>query len=157
LKRGWETEITNDLAHFLSSATSVYLGTANRDLQPYIQHRGGPPGFIRVLDRARLGFADFRGNRQYITTGNLEENPHAFLFVMDYATRTRVKIWGSAQSVAWSDEWRERLFPAGYDARPEQAIIFTVAAWDQNCNQHIPRLLPSDDLPRRSRRRRSSS
>lgn len=143
---GWSTGITDDLARFLSAATSVYLGTSNCVMQPYIQHRGGPPGFIRVLDEARFGFADFRGNRQYITAGNLEENPRAFLFVMDYATRIRVKIWGRASVFAWNREWRDRLFPDGYDARPEQAIIFTVAAWDRNCNQHIPRLVPAKDM-----------
>lgn len=94
--RGWSTAISDDLARFLSAATSVYIGTTNSDMQPYIQHRGGPPGFIRVLDEARFGFADFRGNRQYITAGNLKDNPRAFLFVMDYTTRTRVKIWGDA-------------------------------------------------------------
>ena len=143
---GWPTGITDDLARFLSAATSVYLGTSNREMQPYIQHRGGPPGFIRVLDEARFGFADFRGNRQYITAGNLEDNPRAFLFVMHYATRTRVKIWGRASVVAWNREWQDRLFPDGYDARPEQVIIFSVAAWDRNCNQHIPHLVAAEEV-----------
>jgi predicted pyridoxine 5'-phosphate oxidase superfamily flavin-nucleotide-binding protein len=144
--RGWSTAISDDLARFLSAATSVYIGTTNSDMQPYIQHRGGPPGFIRVLDEVRFGFADFRGNRQYITAGNLEDNPRAFLFIINYTTRTRVKIWGRASVVEWNLEWQDRHFPDGYDARPEQAIIFTVAAWDKNCNQHIPQLLPADDM-----------
>lgn len=146
LTRGWSTTISDDLARFLSAATSVYIGTANSDMQPYIQHRGGPPGFIRVLDRVQFGFADFRGNRQYITAGNLEDNPRAILFVMDYATRMRVKIWGRASVVRWNQEWQDRLFPEGYDAQSEHAIIFTVTAWDRNCNQHIPKLLQADDV-----------
>jgi uncharacterized protein len=111
--RGWSTAISDHLARFLSAAPSVYIGTTNSDMQPYIQHRGGPPGFIRVLDEARFGFADFRSNLQYITAGNLKDNPRAFLFVMDYTTGTRVKIWGRASVVGWNHEWQDRLFPDG--------------------------------------------
>ena len=142
-KGGWPSTITEDLAAFLSGADSFYLATANAAGQPYIQHRGGPPGFLRVLDDKTLGFADFRGNRQYITTGNLSDNPQAFIFVMDYLNRRRVKIWGAARVVEADAELIARLFPIGYDARPEQAILFTIAAWDVNCPQHIPRKVPA--------------
>ncbi len=145
-KRGWPTEISDDLAHFLSAVQSFYLGTTNGEGQPYIQHRGGPPGFIRLLDKRTLAFADFRGNRQYITLGNLKDNPRAFMFVMDYETGQRVKIWGTASVVDWSREWEDRLAPKGYDAKPEQAILFTVAAWDRNCHQHIPRKIPAEKM-----------
>jgi predicted pyridoxine 5'-phosphate oxidase superfamily flavin-nucleotide-binding protein len=145
-KRGWPTEISDDLAHFLSAVQSFYLGTTNGEGQPYIQHRGGPPGFIRLLDKRTLAFADFRGNRQYITRGNLKDNPRAFMFVMDYETGQRVKIWGTASVVDWSREWEDRLAPKGYDAKPEQAILFTVAAWDRNCHQHIPRKIPAEKM-----------
>ena len=82
---GWQTTVTPDLAEFLADLDMFYLGTANADGQPYIQYRGGPPGFLKVIDDHTLGFADFGGNRQYITLGNLSENPKAFLFLMDYA------------------------------------------------------------------------
>jgi predicted pyridoxine 5'-phosphate oxidase superfamily flavin-nucleotide-binding protein len=138
-KGGWQSTITEDLAAFLSEVDSFYLATANAMGQPYIQHRGGPRGFLRVLDDKTLGFADFRGNRQYITAGNLADNPQAFIFVMDYLNRRRIKIWGAASVVEADAELIARLFPSGYDARPEQAILFTIAAWDVNCPQHIPR------------------
>jgi predicted pyridoxine 5'-phosphate oxidase superfamily flavin-nucleotide-binding protein len=135
---GWETRITPDLAAFIASLSSVFLGTASAGGQPYIQHRGGPPGFLRVLDERTIGFADFTGNRQYITQGNLSENPKAMLFLIDYAAQQRVKIWGEARVVEDDPDLVARLMPADYDARPEQAIVFTVAAWDVNCPQHIP-------------------
>lgn len=138
-KGGWPTTVTEELAAFLAEADSFYFGTANAAAQPYIQHRGGPPGFLRVLDQKTLGFADFRGNRQYITVGNLQDNPRAFIFVMDYATRRRVKMWGHATVVEADAELVSRLFPNGYRAKVELAILFTIAAWDVNCPQHIPR------------------
>ncbi|MBS0389179.1 MAG: pyridoxamine 5'-phosphate oxidase family protein, partial [Proteobacteria bacterium] len=134
----WETTITPELADFIAAQTSVYLATANAVGQPYIQHRGGPPGFLRVIDEHTLAFADFVGNRQYITTGNLQENPRAHLFLMDYAQRRRIKIWGSARVVADDAALLASLMPPGYKARGEQVIVFTVAAWDSNCPQHIP-------------------
>ncbi len=145
-KGGWATSITPDVAAFIAEARSFYLATANGDGQPYIQHRGGPPGFLRVLDEKTLAFADFAGNRQYITTGNLADNPRAFIFIMDYARRRRLKIWGSARVVADDPELIARLFPDGYRARPEQAILFTVEAWDRNCPQHIPQLFHAEDV-----------
>jgi predicted pyridoxine 5'-phosphate oxidase superfamily flavin-nucleotide-binding protein len=134
----WETAITPELAAFIAAQTSVYLATANAAGQPYIQHRGGPAGFLRVVDEHTIAFADFVGNRQFITTGNLGENPRAHLFLMDYAHRQRIKIWGTARIVEGDAGLLASLMPAGYKARGEQAIVFTVAAWDSNCPQHIP-------------------
>jgi len=134
---GFRTAITPDLAAFLEGIDTAFLATASRDGQPYAQHRGGPKGFIRALDERTLGFADYRGNRQYITLGNLSENTKAFLFLMDYAHRRRVKIWGKARVVD-DPETVARLMPEGYSARPEQAVLFDVEAWDVNCPQHIP-------------------
>ena len=131
----WETRITPDLAEFIAAQTSVFFATANKEGQPYIQHRGGPPGFLRVLDDRTIGFADFTGNRQYISTGNLADNPRAFLFLIDYRRRRRIKIWGEARVAA---DLAAKLMPEGYKARPEQAVVLTVSAWDANCPQHIP-------------------
>ncbi len=135
----WETAITPDLAAFIAAQRSVFFATANLDGQPYIQHRGGPPGFLRVVDEHTLAFADFVGNRQYITLGNLADNPKAQLFLIDYATRRRVKIWGEARVVEGDRKLIATLMPEGYRARPDQVIVFTVTAWDSNCPQHIPR------------------
>ena len=134
----WQTRITPDLADFIERQISVFLGTASSNGQPYIQHRGGPPGFLKALDDRTIGFADFRGNRQYITLGNLAENPKAHLFLIDYAARQRVKIWGEARVIEDDPGLIARLAPAIYGARPEQAILFSVSAWDANCPQHIP-------------------
>ena len=143
---GWRTAITPDLAGFLAECRSLYLATASADGQPYVQHRGGPPGFVRVLDERTLGFADFKGNRQYITTGNLAENRKAFIFVMDYAQRRRVKLWGRARVVEGDAALLARLWPEGYQARPEQVIVFEVEAWDTNCPQHIPQMFHAEDV-----------
>src|SRR5262245_27012021 len=121
---GWETRVTPGLAEFLAERDSFYLATANADGQPYVQHRGGPRGFLRALDERTLAFADFRGNRQYITLGNLAENDRAFIFLMDYARRRRVKIWGRARVVDDDPSLLERLSDAAYRGRPEQAILF---------------------------------
>jgi predicted pyridoxine 5'-phosphate oxidase superfamily flavin-nucleotide-binding protein len=145
-KGGWQTRITPDLAGFIESQTSVFLATANAQGQPYIQHRGGPAGFLRVLDDKTIGFADFAGNRQYITQGNLADNPKAHLFLIDYAHKQRVKIWGEARVVENDDALTARLMPQGYKARPEQAILFTVTAWDANCPQHIPQRFEAADV-----------
>jgi predicted pyridoxine 5'-phosphate oxidase superfamily flavin-nucleotide-binding protein len=134
----WETRVVPQLARFIAAQRSVFLGTASASGQPYIQHRGGPPGFLHVLDDKTIGFADFRGNRQYITLGNLSENPKAILFLIDYAARRRVKIWGEARVIEGDAELSERLMPKSYRARPEQVILFSVHAWDVNCQQHIP-------------------
>ena len=134
---GWSDRITPELARFVAERDSFYLATAGRDGQPYAQHRGGKPGFLKVLDQKTLAFADFRGNRQYISAGNLSENPKAFIFLMDYANRRRIKIWGRARVVGDDPALLERLKDADYKGRPEQAILFTVEAWDVNCPQHI--------------------
>ena len=142
----WSTRITPDLARFIAEQRSVFLATANADGQPYIQHRGGPPGFLRVLDDQTIGFVDFAGNRQYITTGNLADNPKAYLFLVDYAHRRRVKIWGTARIVAADAALVADLMPQGYKARAEQVMLFTVAAWDTNCPQHIPQRFEAADV-----------
>ena len=145
---GWRTTVTADLASFLAEARSFYMATASADGQPYIQHRGGPPGFLRVLDERTLGFADFKGNRQYITTGNLAENPKAYIFIMDYAHRRRVKLWGRARVVENDPALLAKLWPEGYKARDEQVILFELEAWDTNCPQHIPQMFHAEDVGR---------
>jgi predicted pyridoxine 5'-phosphate oxidase superfamily flavin-nucleotide-binding protein len=131
---------------FLGAIDTAYLATASADGQPYAQHRGGPKGFIRVIDEHMLGFADFSGNRQYISTGNLAENSKAFLFLMDYAHRRRIKLWGRARIVEGDAALLARLMPESYGATPEQAILFEVDAWDVNCPQHIPQKLDGADV-----------
>jgi len=143
---GWDDTITPELAAFLAEQDSVFLATASAAGQPYIQHRGGPPGFLRVLDAHTLAFADFAGNRQYITLGNLAENPRAHLFAMDYLHRRRIKLWGTARVVDDDPALLGSLMPDGYAAKPEQAIVFTVAAWDANCPQHIPQKVNVADV-----------
>jgi predicted pyridoxine 5'-phosphate oxidase superfamily flavin-nucleotide-binding protein len=143
---GWRTEIDENLAGFLSQANSLYFATASADGQPYIQHRGGPKGFVRILDNRTLAFADYSGNRQYITQGNLAENAKAHIFLMDYAQRRRVKIWGEARVAEDDPALLASLMPQGYKARPEQVILFTVAAWDTNCPQHIPQKFDAADV-----------
>ena len=143
---GWRTEIDENLAGFLAETNSFFLATASADGQPYIQHRGGPKGFIKVLDSQTLAFADFAGNRQYITQGNLSENPKANIFLMDYAHRRRVKIWGEARVVDDDPALLKSLMPQGYKARPEQVILFRIAAWDTNCPQHIPQKFDAADV-----------
>lgn len=142
----WEDAITVDLKREIEAQTSVFLATANADGQPYIQHRGGPAGFLRVLDEHTLGFADFAGNRQYITQGNLEENPKAHLFLIDYARQRRIKLWGTARVIEGDEALTRQLMPPGYRARPEQVILFTVTAWDVNCPQHIPQRFDAADV-----------
>jgi predicted pyridoxine 5'-phosphate oxidase superfamily flavin-nucleotide-binding protein len=142
----WPTRITPELARFIAAQTSIFLATANAEGQPYIQHRGGPPGFLRVLDDKTMGFADFAGNRQYITRGNLADNPKAHLFLIDYAQRQRIKIWGEARVVEGDAGLLAKLMPQGYKARPEQVILFTVVAWDSNCPQHIPQRFEAADV-----------
>ncbi|MBK9648155.1 MAG: pyridoxamine 5'-phosphate oxidase family protein [Deltaproteobacteria bacterium] len=143
---GWQTTITDDLAAFIAQQDSVYLATVNADGQPYIQHRGGPKGFLRVLDERTLGFADYRGNRQYISMGNLQDNPKIHLFMMDYAHRQRIKLWGEAEVREDDPALVARLMPEGYAARPERAFLIHVTAWDANCPQHIPQRFDAQDV-----------
>ena len=142
----WETRVTPELQDFIRTQTSLFMATANAEGQPYIQHRGGPPGFLKVIDDATLGFVDFIGNRQYITLGNLAENPKAQLFLIDYRLRRRVKIWGTARVVENDDALVAELMPEGYKARPSQVILFSVLAWDRNCPQHIPQRFDVDEV-----------
>jgi predicted pyridoxine 5'-phosphate oxidase superfamily flavin-nucleotide-binding protein len=145
-ERGWRTEIDEDLAARLADTNSFYFATASGDGQPYIQHRGGPKGFVKILDKSTIAFADYSGNQQYITQGNLSENAKAYIFVMDYAHRRRVKIWGDARVVDDDPALLEALMPKGYRARPEQVIVFKIAAWDTNCPQHIPQKFDAADV-----------
>jgi len=136
-RHDWEAEITPDLAAFIAERDSFYLGTASADGQPYIQHRGGPPGFLKVLDEHHLAFADYSGNKQYISLGNLSENPRAFIFLMDYPNRRRIKVWGRARFIGDDPELLEQVRDPDYRARPERVLVFEVTAWDVNCPQHI--------------------
>jgi hypothetical protein len=143
---GWRTEIDDKLAGFLANTSSFFMATATKDGQPYIQHRGGPKGFVKMLDRNTIAFADYAGNQQYLTQGNLTENPKAHIFIMDYALRRRVKIWGEARVVEDDPALTQALMPKGYRARPEQVILFKIVAWDTNCPQHIPQKFDAADV-----------
>lgn len=137
LEEGFPDRVTPELAAFIAEQDTVFLATASAQGAPYIQHRGGPKGFIKVIDERTLGFADYRGNRQYITLANLSENDRAYLFLLDPARRQRIKLWGRARVVENDPALVERLFDQGYKAKPERAILFTIEAWDVNCSQHI--------------------
>jgi predicted pyridoxine 5'-phosphate oxidase superfamily flavin-nucleotide-binding protein len=143
---GWQSEVTPQLEGFLDMMDSFYLSTSNASGQPYTQHRGGPKGFLKVIDNKTLAFADFSGNRQYITAGNLSENNKAFIFLMDYPNKTRIKIWGTAKVVENDKELLESLSDTSYKARLERAIVFTVKAWDVNCRQHIQQRFTEEDI-----------
>jgi len=134
---GWQTTVTPELTAFIAGLDMFYLGTANAEGQPYIQYRGGAPGFLKVIDDHTLGFDDFGGNRQYITLGNLAENPKAFIFLMDYANRQRIKLWGTARVVEDDADLLNRLRDPQYAGKAERAILFSIEAWDINCQQHI--------------------
>jgi predicted pyridoxine 5'-phosphate oxidase superfamily flavin-nucleotide-binding protein len=136
---GFEVEVTEELREFLAQIDTAFLATASADGQPYVQHRGGPPGFIRVIDGSTIGFVDFTGNKQYVTTGNLAENDRVCLLLMDYEHRRRVKIWGTARAVPATPDLIDALAPRDYPARIEQVIVIAVTAWDVNCPKHIPR------------------
>jgi predicted pyridoxine 5'-phosphate oxidase superfamily flavin-nucleotide-binding protein len=144
--QGWPTTITPELEQFLAARNSLYLATANAVGQPYIQHRGGPPGFLRVLDEQTFGFADFAGNKQYITLGNIQENAKAHVFLMDYAHRRRIKIWGELSAVEGDAALNARMKPEGYKARVERVMLIKIAAWDVNCPQHIPMKIDAEDV-----------
>jgi uncharacterized protein len=142
----WATEVTPELADFIAAQRSVFLATVNAQGQPYIQHRGGPPGFLRVVDARTLGLVDYAGNRQFISSGNLAENAKAHLFLIDYSQRRRVKIWGEARMVEATPELLAQLMPDNYRARPEQVLLFRIHAWDANCPQHIPPRFEAADV-----------
>jgi predicted pyridoxine 5'-phosphate oxidase superfamily flavin-nucleotide-binding protein len=141
---GWQTTVTSDLEAFLSELDMFYLGTSNAEGQPYIQYRGGSPGFLKIVDEKTLGFADFGGNRQYITLGNLSENPKAFIFLMDYVNSRRIKLWGTARVVEDDPELLERLRDPDYPGKVERAILFSIESWDVNCPQHIHKRFPQN-------------
>ncbi len=143
---GWQNVITQDLADFVAERDSLYLATASAEGRPYIQHRGGPKGFLRVLDDRTFAFADFSGNRQYISLGNLAENNQAFLFFMDYATQTRIKVWGTAEVITDDPDLLKQLTDSRYKGKPERVIRFHVKAWDANCRQHIPLKYSEEDV-----------
>ena len=143
---GWEDTITQELTDFVAEQDSFYLATASAEGRPYIQHRGGPKGFLKVLDERTLGFADFMGNRQYISLGNLAENNQAFIFLMDYATQTRIKVWGRAEVIDNDHDLLNQLTDAQYKGKPERVIRFHVQAWDANCRQHIPLKYSQEDV-----------
>ncbi len=145
--RGWPSTVTAELASVIGNVRSFYLATANAEGQPYVQHRGGPKGFLNVVDDKTLGFADYGGNRQYITLGNLAENPRAFIFLMDYARRLRIKIWGRARVVEGDEELLFRMSQVT-SGSPERVILFEVWAWDRNCPQHIPVMFQQEDVER---------
>lgn len=146
VRGGWQTDVTPDLTEFLATLDMFYLGTATADGQPYIQYRGGPPGFLKPIGPRSLAFADFTGNRQYISVGNLSENPKAFIFLIDYENRRRIKIWGRARIVEDDDRLMSQLTHPTYKANVERAIVFDVEAWDVNCPQHIHRRIPVSKL-----------
>src|ERR1043166_4932464 len=143
---GFPDRVTPELAAFIAEQDTAFLGTASADGAPYIQHRGGPKGFIKVVDARTLGFADYRGNRQYITLGNLSENDRAYLFLIDFSRRQRIKLWGRARVIENDDALIETLFDHGYKARPERGILFTIKAWDANCSQHITARMTVDEV-----------
>jgi predicted pyridoxine 5'-phosphate oxidase superfamily flavin-nucleotide-binding protein len=145
-EHGFPNTVTSELAAFIAEQDTAFLGTASVNGAPYIQHRGGPKGFIKVVDEHTLGFADYRGNRQYITLGNLSENDHAYLFLIDFSRRQRIKLWGRARVVENDDALTGKLFDHGYKARPERVILFTIQAWDVNCSQHIKARLTVDEV-----------
>jgi predicted pyridoxine 5'-phosphate oxidase superfamily flavin-nucleotide-binding protein len=140
-EHGFPNSVTPELAAFIAEQDTAFLATASAAGAPYIQHRGGPKGFIKIVDERTLGFADYRGNKQFITLGNLSENDRAYLFLIDFSRRQRIKLWGRARVVENDDALIEKLFDHGYKARHERAILFTIEAWDVNCPQHItPRM-----------------
>lgn len=146
----WDTEFTPEITAYISKQRSFFLATANAEGQPYIQHRGGPPGFIKVFDKKTLAFADYKGNRQFITQGNLVENTKAFIFLIDYSNKSRVKLWGTAEIIENDPELLARLMPdpLEYRAKPEQVLKFTLEAFDRNCPQHIPQRYEAEDVSR---------
>jgi predicted pyridoxine 5'-phosphate oxidase superfamily flavin-nucleotide-binding protein len=146
VEEGFPDRITPELAEFIARLDTAFLGTVSENGSPYIQHRGGPRGFIKIIDDKTLGFADYRGNRQYITISNIEANDRAFLFLIDVATRSRIKIWGRLRAVEGDSELTAKLFDGGYRAKPERVLLFTIEAWDVNCSQHITERFTKEEI-----------
>ena len=136
-KRDWQTKITEQLRFFISERDSFYMASANADGQPYIQHRGGPKGFLKVMDDQHLAFADFSGNRQYISVGNFDENNKVHLFLIDYPNRKRIKIWGEASIITNQSNLIEQFIDKDYEVPIERIIKIKITAWNINCPQHI--------------------
>jgi predicted pyridoxine 5'-phosphate oxidase superfamily flavin-nucleotide-binding protein len=143
---GWRDRVDEGLAEFITERDSFYLATANAEGQPYIQHRGGKKGFLKVIDETTLAFADFRGNKQFISSGNLSENAKAYIFLMDYPNRRRIKIWGTSEVIEDDPALVAELTDQDYKAVPERVIIFRITAWDVNCPQHIPRKFGEQEI-----------
>jgi len=146
IEQGFPDTVTPDLAQFIARIDTAFLGTVTENGSPYIQHRGGPRGFIKVIDDKTLGFADYRGNRQYITISNIENNDRAFLFLFDPATRSRIKLWGRLKAIEGDAELIGELFDDGYKARPERVLLFKIEAWDVNCSQHITERFTKEEI-----------
>jgi hypothetical protein len=138
--------VTPALATYLSTRVSFYLASASAAGQPYIQHRGGPPGFIKTIDHQTLAFADFEGNKQYTTLGNLSENSRLQLFFMDYGQRQRLKIWGRGEVVEHDERLLALVTPEAWRKPLRRAIRITVEAWDVNCPAYIPQLFTVDEM-----------
>jgi predicted pyridoxine 5'-phosphate oxidase superfamily flavin-nucleotide-binding protein len=138
-----ERPLSADAIAFVAQRNSAYLATANAEGQPYVQHRGGPVGFLRVLDGRTIAFADYAGNRQYVSVGNLARNDRAFMFLMDYAAARRLKLWGHARVVTGDAALLDRVTDPAYAATIERVILFTLSAWEWNCSRHIPKLVPA--------------
>lgn len=146
MQAGYPDRVSPDLAAFIAQIDTAFLGTVSADGWPYIQHRGGPKGFIKVVDERTLGFADYRGTRQYITISNLAANDRVYLFLLEPGTRQRIKLWGRARAVEGDNALVAKLFDGGYRAKPERAILFTIEAWDVNCSQHITARFSEDEV-----------
>ena len=146
LDTGFPDRVTPDLAGFIAELDTAFLGTVSEAGAPYIQHRGGPRGFLKPIDEHTLAMADFRGNRQFISQGNLLDSGKAFIFLMDYANRRRIKIWGEARMIEGDEALLQAVMPEGYTAVPERVLLFRVSAWDPNCPQHIPRKIDADEV-----------
>jgi predicted pyridoxine 5'-phosphate oxidase superfamily flavin-nucleotide-binding protein len=142
----WQTTVTPELEAFLADLDMFYLGTANGQGQPYIQYRGGAPGFLKAIDEKTLAFADFGGNQQFISWGNLSENPKAFIFLMDYVHSRRIKLWGKARVVEGDAQLENKLRDPEYPGRVERVILFEIEAWDINCPQHIHKRFPQREV-----------
>lgn len=138
--------ITAELQAFLADIDTSFIATASADGAPYVQHRGGPRGFLRAIDDHTLAFADLAGNRQYLTVGNLAENDRVCLFLIDYARRRRVKVWGRARVEPPTPELLARLGALPPKARVERVVLVAVERWDVNCPAHIPQKLDAADV-----------
>lgn len=145
-KGSWTGVLRDDLKEFIARQRSFFLGTVNSDLQPYIQHRGGPPGFLKVIDDTTVAFADYSGNKQFITQANLQDNSKAFIFLMDYEMQRRLKLWGEARVIEDDADLMAELMPDRYDATPERVVIFDVKLWNLNCTAHIPKRFEAQDV-----------